>query len=486
MPRLGIWIGASSADISCRLAAQMIATVVIARLLPPEDFGLAMLALSVAALLGAFIGLPFEEALAQRPRITTGHLSTALFSSLALAVVAFVITLAISAPLGHWMGAPGLAIWLPVATAFLLAQGPGSITRALARRQRHFVELAVCQSLSVVIATVVAIALAYAGRGVLALVLQRMLPVALYPLLGAGVAIARGRSPLVTPIFVKARFDEMFRFSWLYLGNTAVHYAIPTAMTFLVNILFGTKVLGLVNIAMRLAEPPRQGIQSVGHNLVFSLLTRFRAAPRQLVREAIEVSTRVASIAVPAFLGLAIVAPLVFPILAGPGWDQAIPLAQAFCVVAAINVPFLYIFSGFSALGKPEYELTSCILALLVMVGLLLFSAEFGSTFEIGLAVVGSEVVLNGTGLVFVTAYLGAEIRGPLFRILRIWVASGIMTLVLAGATPKIELIGTPIPALIAIVLGGLLLYPPLLFMFCRPCFEFLEAMVLRRKGLVE
>lgn len=483
MPRLGVWIGASTADICVRLAAQMLATVVIARLLPAEDFGLAMLALSVAALLGAFIGLPFEEALAQRKRISTGHLGTALFSSLALAVVALVIVIAISAPLGHWIGAPGLAIWLPLSTAFLLAQGPGSITRALARRQRNFVELAVCQSLSVIIATVVAIALAYAGSGVLALVLQRMLPIALYPVLGAIVAIVRGRSPMVAPIFVRARFDEMFRFSWLYFGNTAVHYAIPAAMTFLVNMLFGTRVLGQLNIAMRLAEPVRQGVQGVGHNLVFSLLTKLRAEPRFLVREAIEVSTRVASIAVPSFLGLAVVAPFVLPILAGPGWDDAVPLAQAFCLVAAINAPFLYIFSGFSALGRPEYELTSCILALLAMVGLLLLAAELGSTRGIGVAVIGTEIVLNGTGLIFVATYLGAEIREPLFRILRIWLASGVMTLALAGATPKIEMLGTPIPALIAIVIGGVLLYPPLLFVFCRPCFEFLEAMVLRRKG---
>ena len=481
MPRLGLWIGASSIDICVRLVAQMAATVVIARLLPPEDFGLAMLALSVAALLGAFIGLPFEEALAQRPRITMGHLGTALFSSLALAIAAIGIVLLIAAPVGAAIGAPDLALWLPLATVFLLAQGPGSITRALARRRRDFVELAVCQSLSVVVATAIAIALAVGGWGVLALVLQRMLPVALYPMLGAAMALSQGRSALVRPIFLRARFDEMFRFSWIYLANTAVHYAIPTVMTFLVNMLFGTRVLGQVNIAMRLAEPVRQGVQSVGHNLVFSLLTRFRAEPRMLVGEALEVVTRVASLAVPAFLGLAVVAPYALPILAGPGWDAAIPLAQAFCVLAAVNAPFLYVFSGFSVLGRPEYELMSCLAGLAAVVGLLLLAARFEATLGIGFAMIGSEIVMNGVGLA-AAAYLGAGVAGPLFRILRVWLAAGAMALVIAALSPRFAALGTPIPALLASVAAGLLLYPLLLFLFCRPVFQFIKGMVLRRR----
>lgn len=482
MPRLGVWIGASTADICVRLAAQMLATVVIARLLPAEDFGLAMLALSVAALLGAFIGLPFEEALAQKADLdrSSGYRAVQFAGAGRRRSCDRDRYLRSARPLDRRARPRDLAASFNRVLAragsglhHARSRAPPAQLRRTGRlpiavrdhcdRRRH--RACLC------------------WLGVLALVLQRMLPIALYPVLGAIVAIVRGRSPMVAPIFVRARFDEMFRFSWLYFGNTAVHYAIPAAMTFLVNMLFGTRVLGQLNIAMRLAEPVRQGVQGVGHNLVFSLLTKLRAEPRFLVREAIEVSTRVASIAVPSFLGLAVVAPFVLPILAGPGWDDAVPLAQAFCLVAAINAPFLYIFSGFSALGRPEYELTSCILALLAMVGLLLLAAELGSTRGIGVAVIGTEIVLNGTGLIFVATYLGAEIREPLFRILRIWLASGVMTLALAGATPKIEMLGTPIPALIAIVIGGVLLYPPLLFVFCRPCFEFLEAMVLRRKG---
>lgn len=482
MPRLGLWIGASSIDICVRLVAQMASTVVIARLSPPEDFGLAMLALSVAALLGAFIGLPFEEALTQRPRISSGHLGTALFSSLALAAGAIVIVLVISAPLGAAIGAPALALWLPLSTVFLLAQGPGSITRALARRQRNFVELAICQSLSVVLATVVAITLAVSGWGVLALVLQRMLPIALYPMLGAGAALARGRSAMVKPVFVRARFDEMFRFSWIYLANTAVHYAIPTAMTFLVNLAFGTKVLGQVNIAMRLAEPVRQGVQGVGHNLVFSLLTRFRAEPAVLVAEALEVVTRVATIAVPAFLGLAVTAPYALPILAGPGWDDSIPLAQAFCVLAAVNAPFLYVFSGFSALGRPEYELGACLAGLAATVGLLLAAARLESTLGIGLAMIGTEIVIAAVGLIAASRYLGARILAPLFRILRVWLAAGAMALILAALGPRFAALGTPIPALVATIAAGGILYPPLLFLLCRPCYQFLEGMARRRR----
>ena len=150
--------------------------------------------------------------------------------------------------------------------------------------------------------------------------------------------------------------------------------------------------------------------------------------------------------------------------------------------MAAVNAPLLYVFSGFSALGKPEYELAACILGLVAMVGLLLLAARAAMPLGIGLAMLGSEIVLNGVGLVAASFYLGTGILQPLFRLLRVWIASGLMALTLAGAVSRIGVLEAPIPALLATVAGGLLLYPPLLFLFCRPCFRFLESMVLRRR----
>lgn len=483
MPRLGAWIGASAVDVGIRLTAQMLGTIVIARLLPAEDFGLAMLALSVVALIGAFIGLPFEEALAQRRRVTTGHLGSALFVSLALTVAAIVLTLLCVPLFARWAGAPDLVIWLPLATVFLLGQGPGSIARALARRHRRFVELAVCQSLSVVIATGLAIGLALAGHGVLALVSQRMVPVVLYPPLAVMATLRRGGRAFPRPVFIKARFAEIFRFSWIYLTDTGVHYATPAMLTFFVNAHFGTATLGLVNIAMRLAEPLRLGIQGVGHNLVFSFLSRMQHDPRRLARASLEVVTRMATLAVPTFLGLAVTAPLVLPILVGPGWDEAVPLARAFCLVAAINVPFWYLYSGFSALGRPEFGLAGSVLGFVTTLVGLLVAARVDLTWAIGAAVVASEMAIAALGLCLVARQLGREIWAPLSRIAGVWVAGGGMAALLGWALARWGGVGGPVAVLIGTIFVGLLLYPPLLFVFCRPCFDFIWGTIPRRKG---
>ena len=55
------WIGASAADAGVRLAAQMGGTIVVARILSPAQFGVAAMVLVVTTIMGAFIGLPFEE-----------------------------------------------------------------------------------------------------------------------------------------------------------------------------------------------------------------------------------------------------------------------------------------------------------------------------------------------------------------------------------------------------------------------------------------
>lgn len=484
MARLRIWIGASAADAGVRLAAQMLSTVVVARLLAPEQFGLALMVLSVVAVATAFVGRPFEEALAQRRRLLTTHLEVALFVSLVLTGVSIALALALGPGLARLAGLPEIAPLLPAASLFLVAEGPGVIVRALARRYGRYVELGFCQSASVIVASLVAIWAATAGLGVWALILQRMLPNLLFPLMALAVARRRDRVLLIRPRWHAARFGEIVRFSWLNLADVGVGAATGAAMSFVVNALFGTAVLGQVNIAMRLVEPLRLLIGGVGHNIVFSLLARMQTEPERLGRGAAEAVANVSSLAVPAFFGIAVSAPILLPLLAGPGWEEAVPLSQALCLAAAISVPFGFLYTGFSALGRPEIGVAgACLNLAVLMVGLQL-AQGLPPASGIGGALVAASAAESGLAIALLLRVAGRGAGAALGRTARVWLASGLMVGLLwllypLGPRP----LTVSLPLLAAVVATGLVAYPILLLLLCRHCFQSLQATLLPSKS---
>src|SRR5256885_3779406 len=78
------WLGWAGAEAVGRLALLTGGTALFSRLLSPRDFGITALALTFVAVGAVFVGMPFEEALAQRKRLRRIHLQAALGVSLAI------------------------------------------------------------------------------------------------------------------------------------------------------------------------------------------------------------------------------------------------------------------------------------------------------------------------------------------------------------------------------------------------------------------
>lgn len=483
MGGMRLWIAVSTADAALRLGLQMLTTIVAARMLSPEDFGVGGMILTVVAVFSTLIGFSMEEAMAQRSRLLLGHVQTALFVALSLTAAVLVLAPGMGFLLARATGVGEIALWLPLAALFLVGEGPGGIVRAVARRRRRFVLLGLCQSGSVLIASAAAIAAALLGQSVLVLVLQRMLPVLVFPILALAATAGQGsrRRVLVRPVWHPERFRELQRFSWLHLGDVGVGAITPAAIAYSVNAAFGTLVLGQLNMALRLVDPLRALIGGIGHNLVFSLLYRMQEAPRRLLVAAAEVVGTVGTLAVPAFLGLAVCAPLLLPALVGPGWELAAQQSRVLCLAAAIYVPIGFLYTGFSAMGRPEWGLWASLLHLATTLSGVWLIHAVGLGSGVGTALLVGDVAMSAFAMALLAGAAGREAGPPLVRVARIWGAAALMALVLDLARLRFESMISPVALLAALVFAGMLLYPPLLLAACRPCFENLRDFVARR-----
>lgn len=478
-----IWIGASTADAVLRLAAQMVSTMVVARILSPAEFGLAAMVLGVNTVMGAFIGLPFEESLSQRRRLYTSHLETALFASVFLTVAAILLSVVLGPLIEHWADTPGYAACLIFSSLLLLWQGPGAVAKAVARRSRRFVEISVCQALSTVVASIVSILAAMAGWGVYALLLQRLLPNVLYPMLAAVFLWWRGQRVWIPVRWHGARFREIFRFSWLNLADVGVTSSAPAVLAFLVNAFFGAVTLGQLNIALRIVDPLRMALQGVGHNLAFSVLVRLQNDPPRLVRKAGDIATGVAVLAVPAFVGLAASAPVLLPLLVGPGWEPAVPLSQILCLAVGLSLPYRFYYSSYSALGRPEYGLIGSIAGLAFMTASFMLDTWFDGHHAASVAFMTYEITTALVALIYAQLVARRDAAAALLRIARIWMAALVMAGVITAIFFRGEVPAVSLANLLAIILTGAIIYPVALWVTCRPCFqEFVS--LLRNRGL--
>ena len=470
MASFKVWIGASAADTITRLAVQLASTMVVARILTAEEFGLASLVLGVTTIMAAFIGLPFEESLAQRRKLYTSHLETSLFVSAVLTAISVAFSAALGPVIERLANAPGFALALVAGSLLLFAQGPGAVARAVARRHRRFVDLSICNALSTVLGSGFAVLAAFAGWGVYSLILQRLLPNVFFPILALMAMKWRGQRIWIPMRWHPARFRELFRFSWLHLADVGVTNAGPAALSFLINAYFGQAVLGMLNIALRIVDPLRSALLSVGHNLAFSILVRLQTDARKLTVKAAEITADTGFFIIPAFVGLAVVSPVLLPMLVGPGWEASIPLSQMLCLAVAFSLPFNFYYSGYSALGRPEYGLYGSAFSLLAMVVAFLVSAWAGLGQTVGIAFITYEVAKVVIALALALPISGRALTTALVEIVRIWIGSLIMAgilhwLFLASDRPQVTGMG-----LAGIVVVGMLVYPLIMLVVCPRC----------------
>src|SRR5215470_1124022 len=153
-------------------ALQIVAAIVLARLLAPEDFGLVAIVTVLTSFAPLLIDFGLGDATAQRNKITRSQVSSLFWLSSGIGLAIAVIVAACSPLIARIYREPRLeTIALYFAITFLLF-GVSNQHVALLRRTMQFARIAKIQILSTLIGIALAIFVAICGYGYWALVLR--------------------------------------------------------------------------------------------------------------------------------------------------------------------------------------------------------------------------------------------------------------------------------------------------------------------------
>lgn len=145
-------------------------TLVMARLLGPEDFGLVAIATVTVTLALLVVRFGLAEAIIQHPRASMCHLHTALWANLGLGLGAGLVVALAAPPIAALAGKPRLAPILWALAPVCLVQAVTYVCVGLLRRRLDYRGLALRAVLATALSYLVGIALAVAGAGPWALV----------------------------------------------------------------------------------------------------------------------------------------------------------------------------------------------------------------------------------------------------------------------------------------------------------------------------
>lgn len=363
----------------------LISTLILARVLMPQDFGTVAMAMTFIAMAELLAAFGFDVALIQNQDATVEHYNTAWTGNLLLGLLIALVMFAAAVPIAHFYRSPDL-VWVIVCLAFgPLITGAENIGVVAFRKELTFRREFVFQLSRKLIGFCVVVPLAFWLRNYWALVAGT-----LAAKLGS-TALSYAMHPF-RPRLSLSQFRQLFRFSRWLLFHNIVGFAREHTPDFFIGRMFGAAALGSYTISYEFANLPTT---ELGAPINRALLPGFAKMESQQ-----EVASSYASamgllawLAVPVAGGLFAVAPLFVSVVLGAKWLDAVPLMRAL----ALNGVLLMLQSSMCAVmiarGHPARVALANTIYLVVLLSLISISAlHFGIEGVALAALLGSTV----------------------------------------------------------------------------------------------
>ena len=318
-----IW---SAVDRFSAQGIQFVFSILIARLLVPEDYGVIAMLNIFLAVSQTFIDSGFGTALIRKIDRTETDFSTVFYFNIAVAVF-FYLGLFFAAPaIANFYNTPLLVPVTRVTAINLVIGSLSGIHNAKLSIEIDFKSRAKVSVVSAVLTGAVGLWMAYSGYGVWALVVQTVF---------AGIIrtimlwiIVKWYPKLV---FSWKSFKEMFSFGSKLLVSGLLDTIYNNIYPLVIGKVFSPTTLGVYSKANSLAQFPSSNITSVLHSVTFPVLStiqneedRLAAAYKRFLRIA-------AFVVFPLMMGLSAVADPFIRLALTDKWEGAIYLLQIIC-----------------------------------------------------------------------------------------------------------------------------------------------------------
>ncbi|HEV8687462.1 MAG TPA: MOP flippase family protein [Gaiellaceae bacterium] len=323
------WKGASQIFLQ---VSRLGVAVLLARLLAPEQYGLALMALVVATLVLVFSDLALGAALVQRKTLTEEDRSTVFWTALCAGALFTLVGIAASGPIASFYGKPEVKPLVAVLSLSFVITSLGTTQSALLTRELSFRSLELRLMGGTLAGAVVGIGAAAAGAGAWAIILQQLAISCVSTVLLWLVSPWRPRF-----VFSLASLRELGGFSGAVFGQRLLYYLHANVDKLLVGRVLGSAALGVYGLAYSIVAVPFSRLAVPIAEVLFPAFSRLQDDRRLLADSWLRASRLVAAVSMPALVGLAAVAPDFVEVVLGERWRPIVPVVQILAWVGLLQ-----------------------------------------------------------------------------------------------------------------------------------------------------
>lgn len=427
----------------------LVTTVVLARLLSPEEYGLVALALVLMAYAETIADAGVGQALVYLPK-TPVIARSALLLSVALGAVLAVAALLAADAVEDLLGLDGVAPLVQVLGVSVLATACGAVPEAIMRRDLKFRQLTAAPVLRAATMGTVTLYLAFTGHGAWSLAVGTAAGSVAYA--ATCWFLVRREAPWQIWRVSKSAIGENVRFGAPVAGSTMLARAIFDVDYLVIGIVLGAHALGLYTLAFRLPEALILNVFFVLSTVLFPLYTQVRG-DRQRLRDGYLKSVTVQALyGITAGVGLAVVAPVLVPVLFGQQWEESVTPLVFLALYAAARSLGAGANDVYKAMGRPGLSIWISVVRLVALLPALVFATQWG--------IVGVACAQMVVAVVFAFGMqaVAAKVMGTRMRRMMRAAAPGLVCGAAVGLVGLVNLarhaLG-PVPTLAVMVVAG-------------------------------
>ncbi len=388
---------------------RLVLLIVLARLLVPEDFGLAAIVLAFLVFVPVLADFALGASLVYKPTLDEDDRSTVFWTTIPLGIFFTALGVGLSWPLAAFFDDPRLQPLFSAFSALFLIAALASTPAALLRRAMAFRALELRVMAGTLAGAACAIALALAGFGPWALVggelANRTLALVLIW------AQCDWRPQLR---FSTTRLRELAGYSSALLGAHLFLQLSTTLQNLAVGRLLGARALGTLTVSQTIVLLPFNRIATPIQEVLFPAFSRIQDDPDRIRDGWIRVNQVVAAVAFPALIGLAILADEFTQVVLGAKWADAPPIIRILAVSGMALALQGFNFSILQALAYTRSLLWVSAVASASAVVAVVIGSQWGLT-GAAVAITIQSIVIQG---IFMTITARA-VSTTLFAVLR-------------------------------------------------------------------
>ena len=458
-------------------AVNFIVSIILARLLLPEDYGLIALVTVFITICNKIVVSGFATSLIQKKDADNLDFSTVFYFSLVVAAVLYA---------GLFFAAPFIAefysaesdpeLFIQVIRVMglnLFIIAVNSVQQAYVSRTMQFRKFFFSTIIGTVVSAIAGIALAYMGKGVWALVAQNMI-----------LAVVNG---IVLWFMVKwrpqlkfsfKRLKVLYSYGWKIFVASLIKILYTDLRSLVIGKVYTAADLAFYNKAQSFPQLIDTNVEGTIDSVLFPAISKKQSNVddmRAMLRRAIKTTSY---ILMPLLAGLSAVAKPFIILLLTDKWAESIPLMQILSFSFIFAPVELENLQAIKAIGRSDIALKVEIIKKVVGVIILIASIPFGVT------AIAVGMVISTTLSAIINAIPNKKLLGYTFKMqLKDILPSLIMSLVMFGAVYPISLLNINVWLMLIIqVVAGVAIYIALSAIFKVESFRYILSLI---KGLL-